>query len=211
MAQLFIMDGKNKNQVDKLRAGDIGCTLKLKGTFTNQTLCGKGINVVVNPIEFPNTKIRLAIVAKNKNDEEKLSEILSEIHVEDATLIIEYSRETKQIILHGQGELHLNVTRWRLEHVYKMLVDFVKPRIPYRETIQKPALANYRHKKQSGGSGQFGEVYIKIEPFYEGMPDIKEYPLRDKEEHALPWGGKLVFNNCITGGAIDTHVFFHPY
>ncbi len=204
LTQLFIMDGKNKNAVDKLRAGDIGCTLKLKNTFSNQTLCGKGTAVVVDPTHYPDAKIRLAIVAKNKNDEEKLSEVLNEIHVEDQTLLVEYSRELKQIILHGQGELHLNVTKWRLEKVYKLLIDFVKPRIPYRETIQKPALANYRHKKQSGGAGQFGEVYIKIEPYYDGMPDIKEYPLRDKEEHPLPWGGKLVFNNCITGGAIDT-------
>jgi elongation factor G len=148
--------------------------------------------------------MRVAIVAKNKSDDEKLSEVLNELHVEDHTIKIEFSRELKQVLLHGQGELHLNVTKWRLEHVYKMPVDFIKPRIQYRETIQKPALANYRHKKQSGGAGQFGEVYIKIEPYFEGMPDIKEYPLRDKEEHVLPWGGKLVFNNCITGGAIDT-------
>lgn len=204
MQQLFIMDGKNRNPIDKLKAGDIGCTLKLKNTQTNDTLCGKGINISIDPIHFPEPKLWMAIVAKNKSDDEKLSEVLAEIHVEDPTILIEYSRELKQVLIHAQGELHLNVTKWRLEHVYKMPVDFIKPRIPYRETIQKAALANYRHKKQSGGAGQFGEVYIKIEPWYEGMPDIKEFPLRDKEEHQLPWGGKLVFNNCITGGAIDT-------
>lgn len=204
LTQLFIMDGKNRNTIDKLKAGDIGCTLKLKNTFTNHTLCGKGAQLNIGPIHFPHSKLRVAIVAKNKSDDEKLSEVLSEIHVEDPTLIIEFSRELKQVILHGQGELHLSVTKWRLEHVYKMPVEFIKPKIAFRETILKPALASYRHKKQSGGAGQFGEVYIKIEPWYEGMPDIKEYPLRDKEEHPLPWGGKLVFNNCITGGAIDT-------
>ncbi len=122
----------------------------------------------------------------------------------DPTLIVEYSRELKQVILHAQGELHLQMIKWRIEHVYKLDVEYLPARIPYRETIRKPALANYRHKKQSGGAGQFGEVYIKIEPYYEGMPDITEYSLRDKEEHPLPWGGKLVFNNCIVGGVIDS-------
>lgn len=203
ITQLFIMDGKNRNTIDKLKAGDIGCTVKLKSTITNHTLCGKGIQVAIEPISFPEPKIRTAILSKNKNDDEKLSEVLNEIHIEDPTLHIEYSRELKQIILHGQGELHLAVTKWRLEHVYKMQIEFVKPKIAFRETIQKPAMASYRHKKQSGGAGQFGEVYMKIEPFYDGMPDLTEYPVREKEEHQLPWGGKLVFNNCITGGAID--------
>jgi elongation factor G len=204
ISQIFIMDGKNRNATDKLKSGDIGCTLKLKNTFTNHTLCGKGIQVNIDPIHFPEPKIRMAIIAKNKSDDEKLSEVLNEINMEDPTLIVEYARELKQVILHGQGELHLAVTKWRLEHVYKMQVEFVKPRISFRETIQKPSVATYRHKKQSGGAGQFGEVHIKIEPYYDGMPDITEFPLRDKEEHQLPWGGKLVFNNCITGGAIDT-------
>ncbi|MCE7955661.1 MAG: elongation factor G [Bacteroidetes bacterium CHB6] len=202
--QLFIMDGKNRNTIDKLKAGDLGCTLKLKNTSTNHTLCGKGIQASIDPIKFPEPKLRVAIVAKNKADDEKLSEVLSEINMQDPTLKVEYSRELKQVLLHGQGELHLAVTKWRIENVYKMPVEFIKPKISFRETIQKAAMANYRHKKQSGGAGQFGEVYIKIEPYYEGMPEITEFPVRDKEEHKLPWGGKLVFNNCITGGAIDT-------
>ncbi|HRU17553.1 MAG TPA: elongation factor G, partial [Bacteroidia bacterium] len=204
LTQLFIMDGKSRNTVDKLKAGDLGCTLKLKNTFTNHTLCGKGIAINIEPIQFPEPKTRVALIAKNKSDEEKLGEVLAELHLEDPTLVVEYSKELKQVILHAQGDLHLAVTKWRIENVYKMQVEFIKPRISFRETIQKPAIATYRHKKQSGGAGQFGEVHIKIEPYYDGMPDMKEYPLRDKEEHALPWGGKLVFNNCITGGAIDT-------
>lgn len=204
LQQLFIMDGKNRTPIDKLKAGDIACTLKLKNTLTNDTLCGKGASLTIDPIHFPEAKIRMAIVAKNKSDDEKLSEVLNELHIEDPTIVIEYSRELKQVLLHAQGELHLAVTKWRLEHVYKMQVDFIKPRIPYRETIQKPSLANYRHKKQSGGAGQFGEVYIKIEPFFDGMPEPTDYPVRDKEVHDLAWGGKLVFYNCITGGAIDT-------
>ncbi|WP_298731749.1 elongation factor G [uncultured Chitinophaga sp.] len=201
--QLFITDGKNRNPVDRLRTGDIGCSLKLKNTLTNHTLNDKSFTGQVDPIHFPPPKVRAAIEARNKSDDEKLGEVLSEIHMEDPTLEIEYNRELKQVILHGQGELHLAVTKWRLENIYKMQVDYLPAKIPYRETIQKPALASYRHKKQSGGAGQFGEVYMKIEPYYEGMPPLKEFPVRDSEEIALNWGGKLVFNNCIVGGAID--------
>lgn len=202
--QLFIMDGKNRHPVDKLRAGDIGSTLKLKNTATNHTLTGKGTTLNIQPIEFPRPRIRTAIIAKNKADDEKLGEVLSEIKSEDPTLLVEYSRELKQIILHGQGELHLSVTRWRMQHIYKLDIEFIPARIPYRETIQKPANSSYRHKKQSGGAGQFGEVYMKIEPYFEGMPDSKEYSVRSQEIVDLPWGGKLIFNNCITGGVIDT-------
>jgi elongation factor G len=203
MNQLFIADGKNRNPVDRLRSGDIGCSLKLKNTLTNHTLNDKSFTGQVDPIHFPSPKVRAAIEARNKADDEKLGEVLSEIHMEDPTLEIEYNRELKQVILHGQGELHLAVTKWRLENIYKMQVDYLPAKIPYRETIQKPAMASYRHKKQSGGAGQFGEVFMKIEPYYEGMPPMKEFPVRDTEEIALNWGGKLVFNNCIVGGAID--------
>lgn len=204
IGQLFIMDGKNRNAIDKLKAGDIGSTLKLKNSYTNHTLNGKGAAGSVDPIHFPPSKVRTAVVAKNKSDDEKIGEVLQEIHAEDPTILIEYDKELKQLLLHGQGELHLSVTKWRINHIYKLDVEFVKPRIPYRETIQRPALASYRHKKQSGGAGQFGEVYMKIEPYYEGMAPLKDYPVRDTEVLDLPWGGKLVFNNCITGGVIDT-------
>lgn len=201
--QLFIADGKNRNPVDRLRSGDIGCSLKLKNTLTNHTLNDKSFTGQVDPIHFPAPKVRAAIEARNKADDEKLGEVLAEIHMEDPTLEIEYNRELKQVILHGQGDLHLAITKWRLENIYKMQVEYLPAKIPYRETIQKPAMASYRHKKQSGGAGQFGEVYMKIEPYYEGMPPLKEYPVRDSEEIALTWGGKLVFNNCIVGGAIE--------
>lgn len=201
--QLFIMDGKNRNPVSKLIAGDIGATLKLKDTVTNDTLCAVGKNFQFDPIHFPQPRLRTAIIAKNKNDDEKLGVVLNEIHQDDPTLIVEYSRELKQVILHAQGELHLSVIKWRLQKVYHLDVDFIKPRIPYRETIQRPSLASYRHKKQSGGAGQFGEVYLRIEPFEDGMPEPDGYSIRDKEILDLPWGGKLVFNNCIVGGVID--------
>jgi elongation factor G len=204
IGQLFIMDGKNRNTVERLKAGDIGSTLKLKNTATNHTLNGKGAKGNVDPIHFPPGKVRTAIVAKNKNDDEKIGEVLQEIHAEDPTIIVEYDKELKQLLIHGQGELHLSVTKWRINHIYKLDVEFIKPRIPYRETIQRAAMASYKHKKQSGGAGQFGEVYMKIEPYYEGMPPLKDYPVRDTEVVDLAWGGKLVFNNCITGGVIDS-------
>jgi elongation factor G len=201
--QLFITDGRNRNATDVLRAGDIGCTLKLKNTLTNHTLCDKQSGKQVKPIEFPTPKVRVAIEATSKADDEKLGEVLAELHMEDPTLEIEYNRELKQVILHGQGDLHLALTKWRLENIYKMHVEYLPAKIPYRETIRKRAAATYRHKKQSGGAGQFGEVFLTIEPYYEGMPPYKEHSVRDTDEINLNWGGKLVFNNCIVGGAID--------
>src|SRR5262245_29461453 len=202
--QLFIMDGKNRNAIQKLTAGDIGATLKLKDTHTNQTLCIQGNeDITIQTITFPDPRIRTAIVTKNKADDDKLGAVLSEIRQEDPTLIVEYSRELKQVILSGQGELHLTVTKWRIQHVYKIEIEFIKPRIPYRETIQKQAQASYSHKKQSGGAGQFGEVYMRIEPYYEGMPEPQGVSVRNKEEFDLTWGGKMVFYNCIVGGVID--------
>lgn len=203
IGQLFIVDGPSRNSINSLKAGDIGCTLKLKNTFTNDTLNGKGAAGKIKPIAFPSSKLRTAILAQNKTDDEKLGEVLQEIHLEDPTLITEYNKELKQVILHSQGDLHMLVTRWRIENMHKLNVSFTKAKIPYRETIQKAATANYRHKKQSGGAGQFAEVYMKIEPYYEGMPPLKEFPVRDSQEIDLSWGGKLIFNNCIVGGAID--------
>lgn len=203
MHQLFIMDGKTRTPVEKLVAGDIGATLKLKDTFTNQTLHSKGYDVTITPIIYPEARIRTALVAQSKNDDEKIGEVLQKINQEDPTLEVKYSKEVKQLIIYGQGELHLAVCKWYLENVYKLHVDFVTPRISYRETIRKPSVASYRHKKQSGGAGQFGEVHMKIEPYVEGMPEPTDYSIRGKEEIALPWGGKLVFYNCIVGGVID--------
>ena len=201
--QLFIMDGKTRNPVDKLVAGDIGATLKLKDTFTNQTLHAKGFDVTIEPIEYPEPRIRTAVVAQSKGDDEKIGEVLAKIHQEDPTIEVGYSRELKQLIIAAQGEMHLAVCKWFLENVYKLHVDFVSPRISYRETIRKPAQAMYRHKKQSGGAGQFGEVHLKIEPYYEGMAEPTEFSVRGKEVIDLEWGGKLVFYNCIVGGVID--------
>lgn len=201
--QLFIMDGKTRNPVDRLVAGDIGATLKLKDTYTNQTMHAKGFDVTIEPIQYPEPRIRTAVVAQTKTDDEKIGEVLQKIHQEDPTLEVGYSRELKQLIVAGQGEMHLAVCKWLIENVYKLHVDYKPPRISYRETIRKPAVAMYRHKKQSGGAGQFGEVHLKIEPYYDGMPEPTEYTVRSKEFIDLEWGGKLAFYNCIVGGVID--------
>ena len=203
MNQLFIMNGSEREQVSKLTAGDIGATLKMKGTKTNHTLCAKEAKVVLEPISFPESRIRSAIKAQNKNDDEKLSEALRDLQEEDPTLIAEFAPEVKQLILWGQGEMHHAMAKWRLENIYKIKIDFLEPKIPYRETIQKTANAMYRHKKQSGGAGQFGEVHLRIEPYTEGMPDPSDLNVRNTEVIDLKWGGKLVFLNCIVGGVID--------
>lgn len=202
--QLFIMDGKNRTPVDKLVAGDIGATLKLKDTYTNQTLHEKGFEVTIEPIVFPEPRISTAVVAQSKNDEEKIGEVLQKIHQEDPTVEVHYSKELKQLIISAQGELHLAVCRWFLENIYKLNVAFESPRVSYRETIRGSSVAVHRHKKQSGGAGQFAEVHLKVEPYYEGMPEPTDYSIRGKEIIDLPWGGKLAFYNCIVGGVIDT-------
>jgi len=211
-AQLFSVAGKTRTKVTKLVAGDIGASVKLKESKTNHTINEKSLDWVFPPMEFPAPKFQIAIKAVNESDEEKLGEALNRIHEENPTLIVEYSKELKQTILYGQGEFHLNSVKWLINNVYKIDIEFVKPKIPYRETITKIAMADYRHKKQSGGAGQFGEVHLFIEPFVEGTPmlstfkkDGKEQKLqvRETEEKIMPWGGKLVYNNCIVGGVVD--------
>ena len=201
--QLFIVDGRERKPVEKLVAGDIGGTIKLKDTATAHTLHTPGKSIKLQPIAFPEPRLRQVIKAKDLKLEEKLHAALLEIQKEDPTIVLSYQRETGQQIVGGQGDLHLNLLKWKLSHHYKVDVDYNAPRIPYRETIRKSADANYRHKKQTGGSGQFGEVHLRIDPWYEGIPDPAGVSVRGKEEHDLATGGKLVFYNCIVGGVID--------
>ena len=203
--QLFVVEGEKRINVTDMQAGDIGATIKLKHTHVNNTLHARGKNIELEPIEFPSSLMTIAIESSQKGDEEKLSLALHQVQEEDPTVKVEVSQELKQTLIHCQGELHLSVIKWKLEHFAKNLhVKFSKPKIPYRETIRKSVQSNYRHKKQSGGAGQFGEVYMQVEPFYEGMPDPKGLNVRGRDEYKLDWGGKLVFFNCIVGGAIDT-------
>ncbi len=212
LSQIFICAGKNRTRVPEINAGDIGGFVKLKNTKTNHTLNAPGNDWTYDTMKFPEPKYRTAIKPVSESDEEKMGEALSRIHQEDPTLIVEYSKELKQIIIHGQGEYHLNILKWHLDNIFKIETQFLAPKIPYRETITRSAQADYRHKKQSGGAGQFGEVHMIIEPFEEGSEaksmmkiagkDVK-LANRDKEEIVLPWGGKLVYMNCIVGGSID--------
>ncbi len=211
ISQMFVVAGKNRVKVTEMCAGDIGCTVKLKSTKTGATLSTSG-DVKIAPIVMPSPRYRCAVRAVNSSDDEKLGELLNRAHAEDPTILVEYSKELKQTILQGQGEHHLNILKWTLANVHKVDVEFFAPRISYRETITKTAQAGYRHKKQSGGAGQFGEVHMVIEPYTEGMPDPVKYKIdgkdlniniKSKEEVELEWGGKLVFCSAIVGGSID--------
>ncbi len=213
IAQMFCVCGQVRTKVDKLVAGDIGATVKLKDVKTGNTLNGKGCEYTFKElVKYPDPKFQRAIKPVVEAEAEKLSEVLTRMHEEDPTWIIEQSKELKQTIVSGQGEFHLRTLKWRIENNDKINIEFQEPRIPYRETITKAARADYRHKKQSGGAGQFGEVHLIIEPYYEGMPAPESYKfgnqeykmsVRDTQTIDLEWGGKLVVNNCIVGGAID--------
>lgn len=212
MAQLFVCAGANRTKVEELVAGDIGCTVKLKDVKTGNTLNGKDCENRFNFIKYPNSKYSRAIKAVNEAETEKMMNALQRMREEDPTWRIEQSKELRQIIVHGQGEFHLRTLKWRLENNEKLQVVFSEPKIPYRETITKAARADYRHKKQSGGAGQFGEVHLIVEPYYEGMPAPEVYRFGNQEYRInakstevvdLEWGGKLVFINSVVGGAID--------
>lgn len=212
MAQLYVCAGSIREKVEELRAGDIGCTVKLKDVKTGNTLNGKDCDNRFNFIKYPNPKYTRAIKPVNEADMEKMMSILNRMREEDPTWVIEQSKELRQILVHGQGEFHLRTLKWRLENNEKLPVQFIEAKIPYRETITKAARADYRHKKQSGGAGQFGEVHLIVEPYYEGMPAPDVYRFNGQEFKVtvkgtetidLEWGGKLVFINSVVGGAID--------
>lgn len=212
LAQIFSVCGQIRTAVDSLEAGDIGASVKLKDVHTGNTLDEKGCEYTFDFIKYPAPKFTRAIRPVTESDAEKLSAILTRMHEEDPTWVIEQSKELKQLLVRGQGEFHLRTLKWRIENNEKLPIEFFEPKIPYRETITKAARADYRHKKQSGGSGQFGEVHLIIEPYSEGMPEPDTYKfgnqefklnVRDKQEIPLEWGGKLIVYNCIVGGAID--------
>jgi elongation factor G len=204
LSQLFVFAGKNREKITKFVAGDIGSTIKLKNSATNETLNSpKNADDIIEPIQFPDPKITMAVKAKNQSDDEKLNAVLHEMHKVDKTFTIKYSKELRQLIAGGMGELHLNLIKWMVENLEKIPMEYFPMRIPYRETITKSAKQMYRHKKQSGGAGQFGEVHMMIEPYTEGMSWTTEFPVRGSDEVKLDWGGKLIMNNSIVGGAID--------
>ena len=212
IGQIYACAGANRIPVDQLCAGDIGCTVKLKDVKTGNTLNGKDTEQHFDFIKYPNSKYSRSIKAVNSAETEKLMAAMLKMRQEDPTWVVEQSKELRQTIVHGQGEFHLRTLKWRLENNEKIQVQFGEPKIPYRETITKMARAEYRHKKQSGGAGQFGEVHLIVEPYAEGMPDPTTYKfngqefkmnIKGREEVNLEWGGKLVFINSVVGGAID--------
>lgn len=212
IAQIYVVAGGNRVKVEELQAGDIGAAVKLKDVKTGNTLNGKDCDYKFNFIKYPNSKYTRAIKPVNESDVEKMMTILNRMREEDPTWVIEQSKELKQTLVHGQGEFHLRTLKWRLENNEKLQIKYEEPKIPYRETITKASRADYRHKKQSGGAGQFGEVHLIVEPYKEGMPVPETYKfngqefkitVRGTEEIPLEWGGKLVFVNSIVGGSID--------
>ena len=213
IAQIYACAGANRLPVDELCAGDIGCTVKLKDVKTGNALNAKDCDYRYDFIKYPNSKYSRSIKAVNEQEMEKLMAALTKMRQEDPTWVVEQSKELRQTIVHGQGEFHLRTLKWRLENNEKIQVKYGEPKIPYRETITKQARADYRHKKQSGGAGQFGEVHLIVEPYADGMPDPTVFKfggqefrmnIKSREEIDLEWGGKLVFMNSVVGGAIDT-------
>lgn len=203
VGQLYTILGKNRTEIEHLEAGDLGATVKLKTTQINDTLCQKGLEAKYPAIEYPNYKVRVAIEPKVKGEEEKVGLGLHHIHAEDPSVVVEHSSELRQIIVFAQGDVHLQSIKKRLESRYKVETEFKEPRVPYRETIQKQAKGYYRHKKQSGGAGQFAEVHMMIEPYFEDAPNPSGVSVRKKDLFDLDWGGKLEYLNCIVGGVID--------
>lgn len=207
---IYAVAGTRKESVSSLHAGDLGCVVKLKNGKSNTTLSAVGSGIEVEKITYPASKYRCAIKAKVQQDEQKLGDALKKISSQDPTVVVEYSKELRQTILNCNGEQHVNVVKWRLNNEFNLEVELFAPKVPYRETITKVATAQYRHKKQSGGAGQFGEVHLLVCPA-EGplntrfVIDGKETQLNVKSQETidLEWGGKLEFYNCVVGGAID--------
>ncbi|MBR6933438.1 MAG: elongation factor G, partial [Bacteroidales bacterium] len=175
------------------------------------TLAVPGVDAIEHMV-FPDYKYRCAVKATDKNDEAKVGDALNKIAAQDPTIHVEYSKELRQTILSGMGEQHINYVKWRVNNEFKLNVELYAPKVPYRETITRVATATYRHKKQSGGAGQFGEVSMLICPYIEGEPASNKFKIDGKEtelkiknqqEFELEWGGKLEYINCVVGGAID--------
>ena len=204
ISQIFVAEGKERTAVDKLVAGDLGVTVKLKNGHSNNTLNSKGVERKIEPMKFPESRLRKAVFVENTAETEKLFAALNKLKEEDPTLKVEIDHDTHEAILGGQGQLHLDLVKYRLEKDFGVKMEMKNPKISYRETITGKAEADYRHKKQSGGAGQFGEIHMRVENYYEGMPEPEGVNIRSKEFEDLPWGGKFAFYWCIVGGAIDS-------
>jgi len=210
LSALYLIAGQKKESVTQLSAGDFGCAVKLKNSKSGTTLSLPGSGIVYDKVVYPAPKYSCAIKAKVQQEDQKLGEALKKIASVDPTFIVEYSKELRQTIINCNGEQQLNIVKYQLNNDYKLDVDIFAPKVPYRETITKIAAAQYRHKKQSGGAGQFGEVHLIVCPAEGELNtkfkiDGKETVLNVKTQEVtdLEWGGKLEFYNCVVGGAID--------
>ncbi|MBQ9185432.1 MAG: elongation factor G [Bacteroidales bacterium] len=211
LSAIYAVAGAKKEKVTSINAGDMGCTMKLKAGKTDVTLAASGQEAVCHMV-FPDAKYRCAVKALDKNDEAKVGDALNKIAAQDPTITVEYSKELRQTILCGMGEQHINLVKWRVNNEFKLQIELYAPKVPYRETITKIATAQYRHKKQSGGAGQFGEVHLLVCPYVEGQEAPKNFKIDGKDTvfnfksqdiSELEWGGKLEFYNCVVGGSID--------
>jgi len=203
LSGLYLTNGEKREEINQMRTGDIGAAVKLKETGVNDTLHEKGHPLKLEPIHFPAPVIRTAVRLQREGDEDRLGNALHQLQREDLSMQVEHSQELRQVIIHGQGEEHLAVIKYELQNRFDLDIEFTTPRIAYRETITKKVRTHYKHKKQSGGAGQFAEVKMLIEPLKDNMPEHSDLKVRDVDEIDLEWGGKLIFRNCIVGGVID--------
>ena len=199
--QMYLLNGKNRMSVNHLNAGDIGAVVKLKDTHTSNTLCSQKFQVIMDPVLLPNSNIHMGIIPKAKGDEEKLAIGLSTLHEEDPTFVYHVDSELHQTVISGQGELHLQVSIQRLQRRFGIEINTFKPRIPFRETIKGKGEAKYRHKKQSGGAGQFAEVWMRIEPKErgEGIEFISSLVGQNVDRVFVPSVEKGVLSACEDG------------
>ena len=211
LSAIYAVAGSKKEKVSSISAGDIGCVMKLKNGKTDVTLAQPGCEAISHMV-FPDAKYRCAVKALDKNDEAKVGDALNKIAAQDPTITVVYSKELRQTILSGMGEQHINYVKWRVNNEFKLQIELYAPKVPYRETITKVATAQYRHKKQSGGAGQFGEVHLLVCPYVDGQEAPKNFKIDGKDTvfnfksqdiSELEWGGKLEFYNCVVGGSID--------
>ena len=211
LSAIYAVAGTKKEKVTSISAGDIGCVMKLKNGKTDVTLAQAGCEAISHMV-FPDAKYRCAVKALDKNDEAKVGDALNKIAAQDPTINVVYSKELRQTILSGMGEQHINYVKWRVNNEFKLQIELYAPKVPYRETITKVATAQYRHKKQSGGAGQFGEVHLLVCPYVDGQEAPKNFKIdgkdtvfnfKSQEIIDLEWGGRLEFYNCVVGGSID--------
>lgn len=203
LGALFAVNGSDRTPVDRLVAGDVGATVKLRHTAAGDTLRAKGSDAVVSPVEYPEPRIRLAVRAERPGEEDKLAQGLAQVVKEDPSLRVDHDPHLGQVTIAGQGEQHLEVARYRLAHRSGVEVAFDRPRVGYRETVRARSEARYRHKKQTGGAGQFAEIELLVEPLGGPFRPPDGVRVRNETETVTDWGSRVQFVDAVVGGSID--------